>query len=170
MPDREFAPWVEPIARRDSGARAALLEFARSAPEDLWRRPSPLDGWACKDLLAHLAGDTGKWFAHILSSVLDGSPLDPKRAGPPADVDALNGSDVDGRRDRSIAELIAEIESDGEEHLDLLSRLTEDHRDYRLALYATTLADFLGGNPAGNRGGHDSEHLAQLRDALEVRS
>ena len=116
MPGREFPSWVEPIARRDREARVELLEVARSVPCDAWLRPSPLEGWTCKDLLAHLAGDTGKWFAYILRSVLDGNPLEPKRVGPDADVDALNGRDVDERRGCYVTELIAEIESDGEKH------------------------------------------------------
>ena len=162
-----LAPWVEPIARRDREGRAELLEFARSVPPDAWDRASPVEGWTYRDVLAHLASDTDKWFAYILGTVLDGGRLDPARVGPDVDVDAVNARGVEERRRRSVAELIAEIEADGEEHDELLSRLTDDHRDTRQAEYPISFGEFLSDNPAGSRGDHDREHLAQLRTALE---
>ena len=168
MTTRTYTHWVEPMAVRDHEGRAELIEFARSVPEDVWRRPSPLEGWTCKDVLAHLAGDTGKWFAHILQSVIRGEGFDLERAGPRADVDAINARDIRERDDRSAAELIAEITADGEEHEELLSRLTQDHKDKRLTGYEIGLAEFLASNAAGSRGGHDREHLAQLRTALDI--
>jgi hypothetical protein len=167
MTARTFAPWVDPIARRDREGRAELLAFARSVLAEAWCRPSPIEGWSCQDLLAHLAGDTGKWFSHMLRTAIGGQQLDPARVGPGVDIDAINARDVAERRGRSAAELIAEIEADGEEHDELLSRLTDDHEELRQATYLLTLGELLGGNPAGNHGGHDREHLAQLRTALE---
>ena len=169
MAERQFASWIAPIARRDGDARIALVAYARSVPGDAWDQPSALDGWSCKDILAHLAGDTGKWFAYILDTALNGSALDGGRAGPGADIDAINARDVRERHGRSVSELIAEIESDGAGHLERLSRLTERHSDVRLEPYAYSLAGFLGGREAGNRGAHDREHLAHLRSALDMR-
>ena len=167
MLERQFASWVAPIARRDGDGRIELVAYARSVAGEAWRRPSPLDGWSCIDILAHLAGDSGKWFAYILDSVLAASPLDDGRAGPGADIDAINARDVQERRDRPVSELIAEIESDGAAHLDRLSRLAERHGDVRLDPYSCSLAEFLSQREAGNRGGHDREHLAHIRSALE---
>ncbi len=166
MAERVFATWVELIAQRDRKGRAALLDYVRSAPADTWERPSLVDGWTCRDVLSHLAGDTGKWFSHMLHSALDGQQFDPNRVGPGVDTDAINRRDVEERRSRSLAELIAEIEADGEEHEELLSRLTDDHKEFRLAEYM--LSELLGGNRSGNRGAHDREHLAQMREVLEV--
>ncbi len=166
MPERTFAGWVMPIAQRDREGRAALLAYARSALSNLWQQPSPVDGWQCRDLLAHIAGDTGKWFSHMLHAALDGQQFDPTRVGPGVDIDAINKRDVEERRSRSVAELMAEIEADGEEHEKLLSRLTDDHKEFRLAEHM--LRELLGGNRSGNRGAHDREHLAQMREALEV--
>ena len=168
MVKRSFVSWVEPLARRDREGRAAFLDFARSLPDEAWRRPSPVEGWTYRDVLAHIAGDTNKWFSHMLHAALDGQQLDTTRVGPGVDVDALNDCDVKERIGRSIAELIAEIEADGEEHEDLLSRLTDDHKEFRLAAYLLSLGELLGGNAAGNHGAHDREHLAQLRTALEL--
>ena len=168
MADREFVAWVEPIARRDRQGRAALLEFALSVAVDRWDRPSSVEGWTCRDVLAHVAGDTGKWFSHMLHTVLDGEQFDPTRVGPGVDSDAINERDVEERSGRSIAELLAEIEADGEEHDELLSRLTDDHEDFRLREYLLSLGELLGNNAAGNRGAHDREHLAQLQTAPDL--
>jgi hypothetical protein len=159
------------MAQRDRDGRAQFLDFARSAPDELWSRPvATMPGWTCKDVLAHIAGDTGKWFSHMLHAALDGQQLDPGRVGPGVDVDAINNRDVEERRGRSVADLIAEIEADGAEHDELLSRLTDEHRNFRQEEYHLSLGELLGRNPSGNHGGHDLEHLSQLRSALEVRA
>ncbi len=168
MTTRTFAAWVEPIARRDREARAELVEFARSFPAEAWDRPSALEGWTCKDVLSHLASDSDKWFAYILHTVLSGGRLDPSRVGPDADVDFINARGVKERRGRSVVELIAEIEADGEEHNELLSRITDEHKNLRQADYPITFGEFLGDNPALSRGGHDREHLEHMRGALET--
>ena len=168
MTERTYAMWVEPIAERDRSGRTELIAYARAVPTDAWETPSEVPGWTCKDVLAHIAGDTGKWFSHMLHAALDGEQFDPKRAGPGVDMDAINARDVEERRDRTAAQLIAEIEADGEGHDELLSRLTDEHQDFRLADYMMTFGELLSGNPAGNHGGHDLEHLEQLRQALEV--
>ena len=125
MVDREFVSWVEPIARRDREGRAALLEFADTLPADTWNRQSPVKGWTCRDVLAHIAGDTGKWFAHMLHATLDGQQLDPTRVGPGVNVDALNKRAVEERKDSSITDLLAEIEADGEQHQELVRHVAE---------------------------------------------
>ena len=163
MNKRTFVAWVEPIARRDREGRAALLEFSRLVPAAAWLRPSPVDGWMCRDVLAHIAGDTGKWFSHLVHAALDEQRFDRERVGPGVDIDAINRRDVEARRSSSIADLISEIEADGEEHDLLLSRLTDQHEDFSLAEYLFSLGDLLGGNAAGNHGAHDLEHLEQLR-------
>ena len=170
MTTRTLAAWVAPIARRDREARAELVEFARSVPAEAWDRPSAVEDWACKDVMAHLASDSDKWFAYILHTVLSGGRLDPSRVGPDADVDFINARGVKERRGRSVVELIAEIEADGEEHDELLSRITDEHKGLCQADYAISFGEFLSDNPAGSRGDHDREHLAQIRGALEDRS
>ena len=161
-----FAPWVEPIAQRDREAREELLRFARSIPDEPWSLQSPLDGWTCRDVLAHLAGDTGKWFENILYSVLRDEPLDATRFGPEADINLLNTLDIVTRRSHTVLELLAEIESDTRKHEEMLSSLTDDHEHQLLAPYSISLGEFLTSREAGNRGGHDREHLAHIQAAL----
>ncbi len=166
MSQMRFAPWVEPIADRDREAREELLRFARSVPDDAWSLQSPLDGWTCRDVLAHLAGDTGKWFENILLSVLRDQTLDAERFGPQADPDVLNALDIDARRNNTTPELLAEIESDGRKHDEMLSSLTDDHEHHLLTPYTAALGVFLRSREAGNRGGHDREHQAHVQSAL----
>ncbi len=164
MTAKPFATWVEPIAAKDREVRAEFLAVARTLPADAWTNASPLPDWTYKDLLAHLAGDTGTWFRYILVTVLDGGRLDPKRVEDISNADALNAHDVEERRGRSVGELLAEFEAGGEERQALMSRLTDAHEHLRQGEYPMSFGEFLGSNP----GGHVREHLAQLRTALEA--
>ncbi len=166
MSQTRFAPWVKPIARRDREGREELIRFARSLSKESWLLPSPLEGWTCRDVLAHLAGDTGKWFERFLQSVLRDQRLDAERFGPQRDPDELNAMDIDARRNHTVRELIAEIESDGRKHEEMLSSLTDDHEHHLLAHYSYSLGEFLRNREAGNRGGHDREHLAHIQAAV----
>ena len=164
MANRTFVDWVQPIADRDGAARAQLLDFIRSAPSDRWAATRKDGGWSHKDVLAHLAGDTGKYFAHLLGSVLERGSINPRRLGPDADVDAINARDVAERLEQSVEALIQEIEKDGELHLEQLSQLTEDDREFAVTPYAVTLAEFFGRSPGpGDRAGHDLTHLEEIR-------
>jgi hypothetical protein len=60
MTKREFVSWVEPIAHELIERREDVVAFARSLPAGAWGEPSAIEGWTRKDVLAHLAGDTGK--------------------------------------------------------------------------------------------------------------
>ena len=164
MTERTFAPWVEPIAAQHREGRRELVELARSLPVDAWSRPSPFPGWTFKDLLAHVAGDTGKNALRLLRSVAVDQRADQAQFDQLGeDVDARNERDVIERRERSVDALIVEIESDGEEWDELLARFGEEHRDLRQEGIPWSLGEALNMNP----GGHQREHLAQVRTALE---
>jgi len=165
MSTRIFAPWVVPIAAQHREGRRELVELARSLPVGAWSRPSPFPGWTFKDLLAHVAGDTGKTALRLLRSVAVDQRADQTlfdQIG--KDVDARNERDVVERREQSVDELIAEIEADGEEWDELLARFGEEHKDLRQEGIPWSLSEALSSNP----GEHQREHLAQLRTALEV--
>ena len=103
MTDRTYCGWVEPIAAQDRAVREELLEFVRTIPAGDWSRPSGLEDWTLKDLLAHLAGGTGKNFQTILEAVVKQEPLDPAVL---ADPDERNRADVEERKGHTVAELI----------------------------------------------------------------
>jgi hypothetical protein len=57
--------------------------------------------------------------------------------------DAWNARDVEARRDRSIAELVDEITSDGERWQQLLSELTDDAAELRWPDFPMGFGDYL---------------------------
>ncbi len=159
MTTRTFAAWVEPIAEQVRSNRAEIARtVAEIAPED-WSKPSPDEGWSYRDLLAHLAGDTGKNVLNVLRSIVAGERVDPALF---TDIDSKNARDLEERRQRSIEELRAEITQDGEKILDLLTQLNEGHAELRQDDFPLPLGEALKPFPQ-----HDASHLAQLRAALE---
>ena len=161
MTTRTYAPWVEPIAARFQESRAQVIDFARSAPRQIWDRPSPLDGWTYKDILAHLAGGNDQMVQKVLRAVVAREPVDPSVLA--LDTDAENARGVAERRGRSVDDLAANLEADGEETRDLLSRLGEDDKELRQANIPMSLGEFLHLVHAEN---HDLVHLEQLCTAL----
>jgi hypothetical protein len=80
------------------------------------------------------------------------------------DVDARNELDVVERRARTVDELIAEIEADGEAWDELFAQFGEDDKDLRQEGIPVSLGEALSANPDG----HARGHLAQLRTAQEA--
>ncbi len=161
MTDRTFAPWVEAIAAQNRESRAQVVALVRSIPPGAWGRPSPLEGWTCKDLLAHLASSDASDIHLVLRAVIARERVD---ASLLSDPDSRNARNVEERRGRSVEELIAELEADGEELQALLSRLTEDDENLRQSDIPMSLGEGLSNDP----GEHDRTHVAQLRGAVET--
>jgi len=161
MSSRTFAAWVEPIARDLTTSRAAVVAFARSLPAEAWDEPSALPGWSRKDVLAHLAADTGKVSASAMLSAIDPGAPHPSYGKSEHD---LNARDIESRRDTSVADLIAEIEADGKTWQDLLSQFDED-TDRSWPGFPNTLREYLN-----LMFSHDRDHLAEMRAGLEVRA
>ncbi|MEX1253680.1 MAG: maleylpyruvate isomerase N-terminal domain-containing protein [Dehalococcoidia bacterium] len=164
MTSRTFASWMEPIAAQFCDTRAELVAAARAMPEEAWARPSPNEGWTYKDLLAHVAGDTDKNFLRVVRDVLDREPVD--LATFTTGVDERNARNIEERRGRTIDELIAEIEADGEEAQELLARFTAADENWQPEGLPTTVANGL----RSIAGGHEREHTAHLRAALKARA
>lgn len=164
MTNRRFAAWVEPIATETLAGADELLAFARSQPADFWDQPSAIEGWTRKDVLAHLAGDTGKMSLRLLRAAVHGAPFDD-----PPDFkdggDAINAQDVEQRRNSSINELIAEIKADREEWRSLFLQLKDSDQDARWPGFPVTLGQYLRICAP-----HDREHLAEMGMEAEVRA
>ena len=158
MTDRTFAPWVEPIAIELRESRRQIVELGRSLPAEAWGRPSPLEGWTNKDLLAHLA--VGDWVCQtVLGTVVANKPVDMASI---ADLDGRNERYRRERAERSAEDLIAEVETEGEETQELLARLAEADEERRQEDAPVSLGEYLRMFPS-----HDREHLAQMRTALK---
>jgi uncharacterized protein (TIGR03083 family) len=155
----EFTPWVAPIAGRMARTRAAIIEVARGLPDEAWSRPSPNDGWTYHDLLAHLADDTEKNLHAAVRAVAAGRDIDPALWD---DIDSRNARGVRDRRSRSIDELLAEIERDGEAMQELLTQIADEAEHRTQPEIRGTFGTFLRDGLAG----HDAFHLAQLRTAV----
>lgn len=157
-----FAPWLQPIANETLGGAEELLVFVRAQPDAFWSRPSALEGWTCRDVLAHLAGDTGKVTATAMRAAVTGGPFeDPpdfKDGG-----DALNARDVTDRRDWTIAALIEEMANDRREWAGLMAQLKDADDGARWEGFPLTLGQYLR-----VCAGHDREHLEHLRVAPEA--
>ncbi len=162
MTNRAFTSWVEPVATRMRASGARVLEYARAVPADAWATPSPLEGWSCKDVLAHIGKANDQMFQAILREVIAGRNLD--RSIFAVDTDGDNERLVEERRDRPVAEIIAEVEEADEEVQELLSQLTDEAEDYRQDDPPFIFSGFMR---LVHDEDHDGEHLAQIRAALE---
>ena len=163
MTTRTFAPWVAPFAAKSRDDKAQVLAFARALPADAWERPSGLEGWAVKDVLAHIGKGNDQLFQKLLRQVIAGGPVDTSIFRD-ADTDAENARGVEERRGHTPDELIAELEEAGEEIQDLLSQLTEEHEHLRQEDPPFIFKGFLG---MVDKESHSLEHLAQIRAASE---
>jgi hypothetical protein len=163
MAERTPAAWVASVASRLAQDRAELIAFARSAPAEWWERPSVVDGWLNRDILAHLAGGNDLLLQRLLHSAVTGEPPDPSVFA--LDTDDENARGVAQRRSWSIPQLIDELERGGAEVQALLAQLTEDDRERRWGGYPITLGRFLH---IVEEERHDHEHLEQLRTALRL--
>ncbi len=156
--DRTFAPWGEPIAKALREGRAQVIRAAQEMFPEHWRMPSPLPGWSYQDVLAHLA--VGDW---VCQTVLRAATANERlNMAALADLDGTYERYRKERAGRSVEELLAEVEAEGEETQALLSRLTEadEHRTQEDA--PVSLGEYLRTFPS-----HDQEHLAQFRQALD---
>ncbi len=164
MTERTFAPWVEPIATKLQESRTQIVEVARSIPEQAWTRPSPNQGWSYRDLLVHLAA--GDWVSQtVLRAIITNEPLN---IGEIASLDWIsqgNAERLNERTERTVEELVAEVEAEGDETQELLARLAEADESRTQEDAPLSLGDYLRGFP-----GHDRTHLAELRTALEGKS
>ena len=161
MTERAFASWVEPIAAQLRESRGQIGQEARTLPPEVWATPSPLDGWTYKDLLAHLA--VGDWVLQtVLRAVVAKEPVDVKRVTDLDKINAENARLLKERRGSSPEELIAEVEAEGVETRELLGGLTNQDENLKQEDAPVSLSQYLAGFP-----GHDREHLAHLRTALD---
>jgi len=160
MRERSFASWVAPIASILEQDRRVLLDFVRAAPHDLWTLPAiGADVWTRRDVLAHLAGGNDRMVQTVLRAVIERLPLGTSALDP--DTHAENARGVAARRAWSIERLVATLEADGEEMLELLAALSENDQTIKPGGASWTIGEMLR-IVAAER--HDMLHLAQMRD------
>lgn len=118
---------------RERKAADDIIDVARRLSAEALDRPSPLDGWTYKDLLAHLASNDD--MRYLLRSVIEKTELDGGRfrIGGAAELNAKN---VSARRGRTLDELIAEFEAQEEETQELYAGLSDADESFRAAFHA----------------------------------
>jgi hypothetical protein len=151
---------VEPVARGLATDRAEVIAFARSADPAFWSEPSVVEGWTNHDLLAHLAGGNDQLLQIILRAVTSRRALERGALDP--NTDAENEQRVAERRSWTIEALIEELQRDGHEVQELMSRLMNSDRDVMLADSTMSLGNFLR---IVEHERHDHLHLDQLRSS-----
>ena len=158
---RTFAVWVEPVAEKLRRDRAEVIVFARSVDAGAWSRPSNVEDWTCKEILAHLAGGNDQIVQQLLRSVVAGEKVDPAIFS--VDTDAENARAVAEQARKPVQALVEELVRDGDEVQELLASLEETDENLKEDL-PFTLGQFL---QIVEKEGHDLLHLSQLREATE---
>jgi len=112
------------IREKLAAERQKLLNFLEGLEEDDWTLPTDCDPWTVRDLLAHLVG------AEVSQQGLIQMWLDGNTAmHPEFDIDRWNAGQLRRRQDRSVAQLLDELDAARQETLNLLDRLTEEQLD-----------------------------------------
>ena len=159
-PSRTFVAWVTPVAEKLQSDRDQVIAFARSVDPDHWTRPSEVEDWTCKEVLAHLPGGNDQILPQLLRPVVAGENVDPSIFS--VDTDAENARAVAEQARKPVEALIEELVRDGEEVQDLLASLEDAHENLKQDL-PFTLGQFL---QIVEKERHDLLHLSQLREAL----
>lgn len=129
LPADDFiaALWV-PIARLMSERRRILTMIDRLSPDD-WSKPSAVDGWTRRDILAHLASHEVNHH-RALRAVLDGHPLtvwQPDPDDPTLDLADWNKQRVAERAAWPLRRVADELNGNLATTLDLLRQVEDRH-------------------------------------------
>src|ERR671934_113535 len=107
-------------------ARDALLAELDNIVEGEWATPTPVEGWTVRDQLAHLAyNQPGQ--PRVVRSILEGKG----GTSPNFDLNYYNRRGLEKQKDKSIAQLKAELAAGHEDTLQLLDELDEADLDRR---------------------------------------
>jgi uncharacterized protein (TIGR03086 family) len=58
-----------------------FTDRVQAVPSDRWASPSPCEGWTAQDVVGHMVGNAGRFFALIGRDAPAGSPVDTDPAG-----------------------------------------------------------------------------------------
>ena len=137
-----------------------VLRAVEIRPDHAWEIPGVCGEWTAKEVLAHLASFE-QLLLEVLRSFLVDGPM-PMLDQFLRDVDQFNRQQVAHRRDRPVADILAEYEGHFAEAINLLGRIPPEMRcqNGTLPWYGDSydLEDFL----VYCYYGHKQEHCAQL--------
>jgi hypothetical protein len=161
-----FLPALEDSMRRLVRGREGLLRAIYSVADEAWADPAHGEGqgWTYKDVLAHVAtndlrpqarmrGVLGQWDAEEQALILK--------------TDEWNEDHVAERRERSVRELIDEMQGNRHDTLVLIAQLGPQHMEQTVKFAdgrEVPVRDYVG-----FLGDHDSMHAGQLAAASRAR-
>ncbi len=163
--ERAFLPEIEERFRAMVRGREGLLRAIYSVADDAWdEKSSAAPDWTYKDILAHAAANELRPHARLQTVLGDSDD---------GELAALNRTDewnqerVGERRDRTVAQLISELDARRAGTFELLSRLQAEHLDSKITLAGDRTLSLLDYIDAF--GEHESIHAGQLIPASRAR-
>jgi uncharacterized damage-inducible protein DinB len=157
----EFAPWVEPVARRFRDNRERTLGLARTLGDDQLRLATGDTGWCVREELAHIAASDAD-FLRTLAGLLRGEPVDMSVF---SDIDARNAQNLAERAGLTRHELFGELERTAVELQRLLARLSNDD-----ATRQPRGVPFPIGGVVDGYGHHEAYHVGQIEAAVTAKT
>ena len=146
--------WAQLLARL-AAERAGLLEQIIGLDERTLTEVPVLDGWTIKDLLAHVAA-WDRWELREMRHMASGEPPDLSAI---QDMDGYNAAVVAAWRDRTLAEVLAELQDARAAWVSWLQTLPNEEF-FRERLFAGEDWSFPGCVEVQWQ--HDAEHTAQI--------
>jgi uncharacterized damage-inducible protein DinB/predicted RNase H-like HicB family nuclease len=150
-----LAAWRRHLLARLAAERAGLLEQLIGLDERALTEVPVLDGWTVKDLLAHIAA-WDRWELREMRHMASGEALDLTDV---RDTDAFNANVVAAWRDRTLAEVLAELQEARVTWVAWL-RASPDEEFFRQHLFEGEDWSFPGCVEVQWQ--HDAEHAAQI--------
>ncbi|MEX0800591.1 MAG: maleylpyruvate isomerase N-terminal domain-containing protein [Dehalococcoidia bacterium] len=160
-----FLPEIGETFRTMTRYREGFLRAVYSVADDAWGEETPsTPGWTYRDVLAHVTSNDVR--AQTRFRALLGQPDDAEVAAL-EDEDGWNRREVEKRRDRSVRELIEELDDNRHDTIRLLATLRPEHIAVRMPLAhgeAARPAEYIRLFAS-----HESRHAAQLVPATRAR-
>ncbi|MCL5266042.1 MAG: DinB family protein [Chloroflexi bacterium] len=140
-------------------SRQELVALAKSLTSEQLQLPTENEGWSVKDTLAHVASSEGGLLATV-NRILGGQVA----TRPGFDLNAYNQQQVEKRRNRSVDELLAELDASRPEALKRFGELTDEQLATRGNMASGTPIDVI--SVFQRIGDHERLHCDQIRKAI----
>lgn len=105
---------------------ATVMTAIEGLPETTWTMPGACGIWSVKDIMAHFASFE-RVLVDTLNSLLNQEPT-PHLDKFIGDHEQFNDAEVEARRDRTVAEVLAEYEQAYHQALELLNQIPVERR------------------------------------------
>ncbi len=157
-----LAAWRRHLLARLAAERAGLLEQLIGLDEGMLTEVPVLDGWTVKDLLAHVAA-WDRWELREMRQMASGEILDLTEV---QDTDAFNARAVAAWRDRTLAEVLVELQEARAAWVTWLQALPDEVFFRQYIFFEGEDWSFPGCMEVQWQ--HDAEHAAQIAALLEI--